>query len=295
MRIPGTGVLLLAWLGSCAEGDHEPSHQSDLAGEEQCRTLQQPTELPAEIRESSGVAVSRRHPGVFWTHNDSGNEPEIFAINSAGKLLAQVRVTGARNQDWEDIALGPCPAGQCLYIGDIGDSRGKGDDLVIYRVPEPNPRSRATAQAERFRVRFPDGPRDAEALFVLPSGELYIISKERQAALYRYPLPLRARQTVTLERVRELDVGSDDRVTGADATPDGKWVAVRTNSLLALYRTPELLRGSGSASFRMDLAPLGEIQGEGVAIGADGTVVLTSEGGSKRAPGTLARLACTLR
>lgn len=295
MRIPGIGLLLLAWVASCAEGGDEPAQANTIAGEEQCRTVQQPTELPVEIGESSGVAVSRRHPGVFWTHNDSGNNPELFAIDSAGKLLAQVRVTGARNQDWEDIALGPCPAGQCLYIGDIGDSRGKGDDLVIYRVPEPNPRSRATAQVERFGMRFPDGPRDAEALFVLPSGELYVITKERQTTLYRYPSPLRANQTVTLERVRGLDIGTEERVTGADATPDGRWIAVRTNTLLALYRTPELLQGGGSGPVQVDLAPLGEVQGEGVALASDGTVVLTSEGGSRRAPGTVARLACTPR
>lgn len=295
MRLRVMGPLLSAWLSACTAGDDEPPRAKDLAGEEPCRTAQQPTELPVEIRESSGVAVSRRYPGVFWTHNDSGNHPELFAIDSGGQLLARVQVTGARNQDWEDIALGPCPAGDCLYIGDIGGSRGKDEPLEIYRVPEPDPGASATARAERFRVPFPDGSRDAEALFVLPSGELYIITKEEQAGLYRYSSPLHANQRITLERMRELKVQDEERVTSADATPDGRWVAVRTNSSLMLYRTETLLQGSGSAPIRMDLTPLGEIQGEAVAIASDGTVVLTSEGGSRRVPGTIARLACTLR
>lgn len=257
--------------------------------------VQPPTELPVEVRESSGVAVSRAHPGVFWTHNDSGNAPELFAMNSMGRLLGRLPVGGAKNQDWEDIALGPCPAGNCLYIADIGNSRGKNDDMSVYRVPEPDPGGLRTARAERFRMRFPDGAQDAEALLVLPSGEIYIITKEAQAVLYRYPMPLREGQTVTLERVRELQLQGEERVTGADAAPDGRWVAVRTGSALLLFSTEALLRGTGPAPIRMDLTPLGEIQGEGVALGGRGTVVLTSEAGSRRAPATLTRLACTLQ
>jgi hypothetical protein len=257
--------------------------------------VQEPIQLAPEIRESSGIVASRRHAGVLWTHNDSGNEAEVFAIAPTGQLLGRVRVAGASNQDWEDITLGPCPSGDCLYIGDIGNSRGRGEPMVIYRVPEPSPGSGTTARAERLRVRFPDGSSDAEALFVLPSGELYIISKAKNTALYRYPLPLRADQVVTLERVRGLGLEGEERVTGADATPDGGWVAVRTNNTLLLYRTDKLLQANGAPAIRVDLAPLGEVQGEGVAVGADGSVVLTSEGGSRRVPGTIARLACTLR
>src|SRR5690554_2695558 len=56
------------------------------------------------IRESSGLVASRRQPGVFWTHNDSGNPPAIYAIDRTGKLLGEWRI-GAINHDWEDIAL----------------------------------------------------------------------------------------------------------------------------------------------------------------------------------------------
>src|SRR5215212_9666582 len=56
-----------------------------------------------EITESSGILESRRYPGVFWTHNDSGNPAEIFAITGTGKLLMKFPIR-ATNVDWEDIA-----------------------------------------------------------------------------------------------------------------------------------------------------------------------------------------------
>jgi hypothetical protein len=34
-----------------------------------------------DLRESSGVALSRAHPGVLFTINGSGNPPEIFATD----------------------------------------------------------------------------------------------------------------------------------------------------------------------------------------------------------------------
>lgn len=251
--------------------------------------------LPGEVRESSGVVASRKHSDLLWTHNDSGGESEIFAVDPAGRLLGRASIPGAENKDWEDIALGPCPTGECLYIADTGDNRGSRQDVEIYRIPEPDPNASAAAQAERFRVRYPDGPRDAEALFLLPSGELFVISKESTPGLYRYPLPFRPGETVTLERVRELDMGGGEKVTGADAAADGHWVAVRTNTSLALFRAEDLVTGSELNPLRMDLASLGEVQGEGVSLTADGAVVLTSEGGTRRAPASVARLACTLR
>ena len=283
MRLRGAGVLL--GLVACAPGGEQTAA-------EPCRIVQQPVALPAEVRESSGVAASRRYPDVVWTHNDSGGNPEVLAVDVQGGLRGRVQVTGTENKDWEDIALGPCPSGECLYIADIGDNQARRNDLEIYRIPEPTPNAARTDQAERFRVRYPDGPRDAEALFVLPSGELFIISKDPVPVLYRYPAPFRADETVTLERVRELAL--PDRVTAADATADGDWVAVRTNSSLALYRTEDLLQGTGAGPIQVSLSPVGEPQGEGISFGAEGRVVLSSEGGTRRTPGLISTLSCQL-
>src|SRR3954452_480338 len=72
------------------------------------------------IAEPSGIVASRKNPGIFWVHNDSGNPPVLFAVKRDGKLVREYRVE-AVNLDWEDIAIDD--AGH-LYIGDIGNNLG---------------------------------------------------------------------------------------------------------------------------------------------------------------------------
>ena len=69
------------------------------------------------IVEASGIAASRTNPNVIYTHNDSGGEPEIFAIQTTnGHRLATYRLEGADTNDWEDIAVGPGPEPGVSYI-----------------------------------------------------------------------------------------------------------------------------------------------------------------------------------
>ena len=58
----------------------------------------------AAIPEASGIVKSRRHPGIFWVHNDSGNAPLLFAIRADGQIVRQFRLD-VPNIDWEDIAI----------------------------------------------------------------------------------------------------------------------------------------------------------------------------------------------
>src|ERR1044071_5094700 len=91
------------------------------------------------INESSGLVASRTNKGAYWTHNDSGDGPFIYALDARGNSLGTYRVEGAHNRDWEDIAAGPGPQRNrsYLYIGDIGDNDSKRSEVVVYRVPEP--------------------------------------------------------------------------------------------------------------------------------------------------------------
>src|ERR1044072_2821263 len=144
------------------------------------------------ITESSGLVASRQTPGAYWTHNDSCGGPFIYSFDSSGNSLGIFNVTAAQNRDWEDISIGPGPQSDksYLYIGDIGDNSGTRQDVVIYRVAEPalttatrkltkkNPGT--TEPAEAIRLRYPDGPTDAEALLVHPvTGHIYIVIKLR--------------------------------------------------------------------------------------------------------------------
>jgi hypothetical protein len=260
-----------------------------------CRVEVQRVALPDAVHESSGVAAAG---GALWTHNDSG-DPVLFALSPGGVARGQVRVTGARVTDWEDLAAGPCAAGRCLFVADIGDNQAARPGITVYRVPAPAPGDAATRPAEALNATYPGGPQDAEAIFVTPDGRVHVVTKGETGpvAVYRFPADARPGPPVRLERVRVLagEQGKRrERITGAAASPDGRWVVLRTLRDLAFYRTPQLLDGAPGEPVTYDLTPLGEAQGEAVAWEDAGTLHLTSEGGSKKNPATLARLACTL-
>jgi hypothetical protein len=293
IRTASGGVLILGLL-ACVGA---PDEGASLAP--RCRIGQRPIPLPPELQETSGAAVSRSHRGVIWTHNDSGAEAELFAVDAGGRILARVAIAGVRNVDWEDLAIGPCADGECLYIADIGDNDSIRRGIVVHRIAEPPVRSGRVAVVESFPMRYPDGPRDAEALFVLPPDRIYVVTKggEHPVILYRYPGELRHGQMVELERVRVLAPGPThpfDQVTGADATRDGERVLIRTYASLLVYETGDLLGSEEPRPVNISLDPLSEPQGEGVAVGENGVVVLTSEGKSDALPPTLTILRCEL-
>ena len=249
-----------------------------------------------EISEASGIAASRSVPGRLWAHKDSG-EPALFALDSRGAVSARLAVAGAKVEDWEAIAVGPCAGGSCVFIGDIGDNDAHRDHVTVYRVAEPGRNLDASASVA-FQARYPDGPQDAEALLVTPDGRLFIVTKGVNApvALYAFPRELRAGAAVQLERVgqprdaRKAERG--DRVTDGSVSADGRWVVLRTTEHLAFHRAADLLAGNWREASRVDLRPLGEPQGEGVTFGPDNVVYLAGEGGGKGQPGTFARLTC---
>ena len=90
------------------------------------------------IKEASGMVASLDNPGVLWIENDSGNPNAIYAINLRGQLLGTYNLTGAANDDWEDMSVGPGPEPgvNYLYLANSATSSGFQGSLVV-RVPEP--------------------------------------------------------------------------------------------------------------------------------------------------------------
>lgn len=267
--------LLFTTLGGCAW---------NAAGDTGCELAGQPHLLPETLHESSGVAASRIHSGVIWTHNDGGG-PFLFALDEEGSLLARIPFAGADLWDWEDLSVGDCPSGSCLYLADTGDNEEVRRGIQLIRLPEPGVLDAdAELVAEVFPMILPDGPRDVEALFVLPGEEVFVVSKGRADPLtvYRYPPPLRPGEQVTLEEVQHLSDGSMSipaQITGADASPEGDLVVLRTYEALFFYRVDggTLVPMDGG---RVTLRTLEEPQGEGVGIGPGGQILLTTEAGN---------------
>ena len=274
-------IVVAAILGEWYVAGSERGIDCDLTG--QIAQLKQ-------VPEASGVAISRRTPGILWSHNDS-SEAVLHAFDPEGKAQGTVRVSGAMVRDWEDITAAPCGRGNCLYIADIGDNDLRRRSVTVYRVPEPLPTDRATSPVEAFTATYPDGPHDAEALFVTPDGGLFIVTKDRPTIVYRFPATLRSGSVLQLEQVTTLSL---DRVTDADTSTDGQWVAIRTHNEVALYPREAVAAGLISEGLRLDVRDVGEPQGEGVALGTNGTLYLVSEGAEDLRPGTLASLKCEI-
>lgn len=241
------------------------------------------------------MVASRTYEGVFWTMDDSG-PPLLFALDAEGRLLGSVRIPENLGYDREDLSLGPCGSSDCIYVADVGDNLERRNSIVLYRFAEPAPGDESTLPPDVFRLGLPDGPRDVEATFLLPGERFHILSKGRNhpPTLYRYPGPLRSGPTVVLERVQSFGGGPRSlprQVTGADASRDGRIVAVRTYETLDLFRvegdTLQSIPGS-----TVDLRTLREPQGEGIALAPGGAVVLTSEQGPLGRRGSIVLLGC---
>jgi hypothetical protein len=292
--IPLLWCVIALMLGSLAPTSVRAQQQRSAPS---CRPDGPVATIP-ELPEASGIAVSLRVPGRLWAHNDSG-QPILFALDARGSVTGRVRLSGVAVEDWEALAVGPCPTGSCIYVADIGDNDAQRKRITIYRLPEPSRAETSAAVKDVFHATYPDGAHDAEALLITPSGELLIVTKgdTGAVALYRFPRELRAGAAHQLERVGKPrgpgKPGDAERITDGAVSADGQWVVLRTGQSLTFHRTAELMAGNWNEVRRVDLKALGEAQGEGVALGADDTVFLTGEGGGKSQPGTFARFTCT--
>lgn len=260
----------------------------------------------ADVTEASAMAASRRQPGVFWTLNDSGGEPIVYAIDLNGRDLGAWRVTGATNEDWESLAVGPCKAGgapTCLYIGETGDNDEKRPTRTLYRIAEPtvtvaSPGAlAATKPAERLTYAYDDGPHDVEALYIAGDASAWLVTKGRSKGVRAFRLGPeqwgsgQATARAILALPIPVDVPTRTLVTDAALSPDGAHVAIRTYGDVYVFAVDPM-----TGAPRLDPAPtvcdlrgLKEAQGEGVGWHASGKALLLS---SEGIGGQLSLIAC---
>jgi hypothetical protein len=222
------------------------------------------------LNELSGIVKSRRFEDVYWAHNDSGDQPRLFALDGQGKIIFPrflsryfhgeevevgkqpwpgLPIAVAANVDWEDIAIGE----DLLYVADMGNNGNARRDLGVYVIVEPNPRAvELTRPLSFLPVRYPEQTEyparrwhfDSEALFVA-DGKLYFITKHREAgkidkfelgaALYR----LDTQYTDRVNLLTRVDASDELAVaTGAEVSPDGRFLAVICYTDLWLFEKP---------------------------------------------------------
>jgi hypothetical protein len=227
----------------------------------------------SRIKESSGLAASHLHHGIYWTHNDSGDGPYVYAVDSAsGKTVATVTMRGIGTaRDAEAISIGPDDR---IYVGDIGDNLGGTWPKVwIYSFPEPKRLGNATVDAAQYTAQYDAGPRNAESLMVHPkTGRAYIASKnENGGALYEGPKTLSAHGVNVFRRIAGIPLW----ITDGTFSPDG------TRLVLRGYFGALEYRWSGGAPHRIGHldVPM-QPQGESVAFTTDGQALMFGSEGS---------------
>jgi hypothetical protein len=192
---------------------------------------------PGQIDEASGMVDSRSQPGNTWINQDSGSPPDLILLGYDGKVKGKLTVPSIINRDWEELSIGPGPKDgtNYIYIGEIGDNNNQYETVQIYRLPEPANLQTPiqAAQIERINFRYPQGPRDAEAMFVDPqTKDIYVISKREQVVhLYGLTYPQNTKDLSTATdygEIPNLGGGLANYVTGAAISPDGTEILVRT-------------------------------------------------------------------
>lgn len=138
--------------------------------------------MPQEVPETSGLVFLN---GKLYTHNDSGNTPQLFEVDTLNLEVSRtITIENAENVDWEDLASDD----NYLYIGDFGNNNGDRRDLTIYRVSIGEVETSDLVMAGQISFTYedqtsfessPNSDWDAEALTVL-GDELLVFTKEWQ-------------------------------------------------------------------------------------------------------------------
>jgi hypothetical protein len=182
-----------------------------------------------EIEEASGMAFSRTHDGLIYTHNDSGGGRRVFVIDSLGKGLGVFKLKGVWNRDWEDIAVGPGPDPKLnyIYVGEIGDNQERYTNIFIYRFPEPEQFLEGMeVEPEVLKLTYPDGAKDAETLMVDPiSKDIFILSKRDSLnILYKTNQDAFEKKEAVLEKLMELPFTMS---VAGDISADGSEILIK--------------------------------------------------------------------
>jgi hypothetical protein len=220
------------------------------------------------VQESSGLAKSQKHHGIYWTVNDSGDSARVIGIDTNGKVKAVLSFK-AQVRDVEAVAV---DRDGTIYIADIGDNKLNRDMIEIYTIPEPDQLADADVRYHQYDFTYPDGPHNAETLLVEPgTNQLYIVTKvdKGAGAIYAAP-PAPSRQgTNGLTKFAPAPAGT---YTDGTFLPDGQRVVLRTYTGVATVDW-------GDNPTVVATAQVTPAQGESVALGqTSDTVLVGSEG-----------------
>lgn len=238
------------------------------------------------VDESSGLAASRRQPGLFWTHNDSGDDARIYLFDRAGHDLGSCRLAGTEAFDWEDILSFQHGGKPYLIVCDVGNNGLAATVQMLHVIEEPpiDPQRGVTVDEvpvlQTINYYYEDDHRNCEAVAIDPTDRtLFFVTKHRESRCYVYTLPWPKAAADTAFKARLLATLHVPTVTAMDISPDGRRAMVLTygNAYEFARRDGETWATALARPPRLVVMPR-RIQGESICYGTDGkTLHLTSE------------------
>ena len=237
-----------------------------------------------KVNESSGICISLRKQGFYWTHNDSGDGPNLYTFDEQGNDWGTYTLSGAKAIDWEDIASTTIQGVKYIYVGDIGDNARKREDIKIYRLQEPEIRkgTHTLRKFDIFILKYPDQSHDAETLLVLPNGDIQIVTKSMDGKSFIFeaksPQPSRIH---TMQKVGEITFEGTGIMggfaTGGEVDPTNRRVVMRTYTHAYIWQVDDLNNWHKRTPLQIELPK--EKQGEAICFDHTGKRLITASEG----------------
>jgi len=278
VRTSGVLVAIMAIL-ACQIGKTEDGAAKDSRPIESPRTEQLSILASADILESSGLAVSLDTPNVFWTHNDSGDGPRLFAFHVSGRDLGAVSLAGITAIDWEDLASFRQDNRGWLLVADVGDNARRREACQLHLLAEPALDRRTAAVHITINFRYENGPKDCEAVGVDGSSNTVLLASKAILQSEVFALQLPPAPTAQVFVARSIATISIPLVTALDVSPDGTRAIVLTYADAYEFQRRE--GESWSDAFKLEPQVIkmpSRRQGESICYAPDGCALfLTSE------------------
>ncbi|MGQ0778348.1 MAG: hypothetical protein ACT4NY_28730 [Pseudonocardiales bacterium] len=235
------------------------------------------TPVDPELAELSGLATDGRR---WFAVSDGGTSLRVVVLDPADCSVLEKITARVNPYDVEDLALATDGA---LWLADTGDNDLDRGTVALHRLTRDG-------DASLYRLTYPDGPHDVEALLLDHADVPYLVTKELGAARVYRPIDGLAEPGPTaLEQVATLQIKPTDTpggpvgrtgsmlVTGAAVSADGQLVALRTYTDAYLFPAPggDVVAALARSPTRIPLPD--EPQGEALALAPDGTLLSGSE------------------
>ena len=209
-----------------------------------------------ELVEASGLARSQRSPDLLWSMNDGGSKARLHAFDGSGFHRGRIKLEGVKNRDWEDLSSFEVDGTPYLLVADTGDNDSDRDEVFLHVVLEPDLSADDKVKLEpawSIEFRYPDGPRDTEAVVADPARQRAVLLSKREwpPVLFEVPLyppsdgAVLARRLGTIETLpaptrqdREHAIFTKDwhwQPTAMDLSPDGELAVILTYRGVYVY------------------------------------------------------------